>query len=299
VIYNQKTYDISLSRTYTIYNKLFTKLVHISILLPAYNKHYLELIKLEGKPLCGLRDGRNGNVFIHYRLHSLKARETTIIASTLLLKRKTSVYFPGTKNLGTLSDIPKTYKIRYLQGAYEYITRRVRRIAERILRKTNDISEIQHMIIEFLNRNFKKSMEEEEEDPFLVFQRGYGGPRSFAIAFALLNAQLGIPVRLVTGWLLNIENKKINPHYWCEILSQRNWIPYDPWLGLEGKISSGHIPIKIDNPFRKTSDILVKYKTVEKISRKAIVIEENFIEIRARVNNEYMVVKREERRNVY
>jgi len=299
VVNEAQFFHVAITREYLVSNVLDTKVIFLSMRMPAFNSRYFELIKLDGSPLGSIKKGKLDNCYLYYKIRSLEPKASMVISSTVFLKRKEDAFFPKIKDLGQINEIARGNKVlSYLRDSSEYITRRVRKIAQRFLKKTNDLQEIEHQLMAFLTRNFRK-VETHGEDPFLVFQRKYASPVDLAIAFILLNISMGVPARLVEGLLLNQAEKNLREHYWCEILSSKGWIPYDPWLNLEGMISLAHIPIKIENPFRRFPNIKIRYKVVKRTSRKAIRIIENGIKIRSFMDGAIITLERNVEKIVY
>ncbi len=282
-------YDTIIQRKYVIANSSRIKAVNILAKIIAFSASHYDLINYTGKPLGRLRF--NGeNAFILYSIKELRPREQLAIRSEFYLKRKKIVSnINGALDI-TLDEIPTRLKNRIKNLANLYASRRVKKLAERIVRGSNNLLNIEWEILNFLKRNIKCN-ENLEDNPDTIFYRNYGSVKDLAFAFNIINMIIGIPARLVEGYVMvrREEYSSIKRYFWSEIWTKNGWIPVDPCNGViidpEDRF---WIPIKIIFT-KNVKDIETKYKLVKQTLRRAIIVIEESIKINIRVNSGFCV----------
>jgi len=256
------------------------KAVNVLIKLIAFSPEHYDLIDYKGDPLGRIRFSRE-NAFILYSFKNMLPREKKEIISQIYLKRKIRVNVTDAFDID-ISEISYKMKKKALNAAYIYATRRIRRVAERILRKTSNLLEIEWEIINFLQRNIKcnKNL---SSDPETIFFRNYGGVKDLVFAFNIINMLMGIPARTISGFV--IDDSTLKKYFWSEIFTKRGWIPVDPCVGVFLDPNNPlWIPIKVES-YRNIKEIETEYKLVKRTIRKAISVFLSKIEITVKMNN--------------
>lgn len=271
-------YDTIIKRRYTLLNTTVIKAVNILVKLIAFSNDHYDLVKYDGKPLGRVRYS-NENAFIIYSLKEMRPRETRHIGFLLYLKRKNRSVPNGALDI-RIEELPTTLRKKVKNASYIYASRRVKKLVDRILRKTDNLLDVEWEILNFLKRNIKCNTGI-EGDPEAIFYRSYGGPRELVFAFNTINMLMGIPARQVSGFVLKIlrQNIVITRYVWSEIFTKYGWMPIDPCKGIfidpNDKL---WVPIKVEF-LRGVKNVETNYKLIKKTLRKAIYIEEDDAEI--------------------
>ncbi len=119
-------------------------------------------------------------------------------------------------------------------GKAEYSDPDIRSLAERITANaTSDYEKVQ-AIARYLSRNYANLPMEHSGDPVkdFLFVKKAGTCREFASAFVLLSQSLGIPSRIVFGYLANPtpQNQTIfasDAYVWAEVKFKEGWVEFD------------------------------------------------------------------------
>jgi len=241
-------------------------------------------VRLEGKPL-GKAVKQGPNIFVSYNIREMKPHDIKRVTYKLSLERIRSLKTPQLDYV--LNEIPDDIRHRNSILASEFATRRLLKTVNRILRKTNNILEIESHILSFINRNIK-CYEDIESDPFTIFQRNYGSVEDVSFAFCIMNMLLGIPARKIIGLrFYQLEEKTVLKDYtWAEIFSPDGWVPVDPCRGIILDPSNlEYIPLLVEIPIRKIPKTHAYYKPVITTMRKGLNISEEFLGISVRSNN--------------
>ena len=124
----------------------------------------------------------------------------------------------------------------YFDGTASYNDWEIRALAEKITENaTTDYGKVQ-AIAEYLMKNYVNMPEEytESKDPVkdFLFVKKEGTCREFASAFVLLSQSIGIPSRIVFGYLADPkpENQTIfasNAYVWAEVKFREGWVEFD------------------------------------------------------------------------
>lgn len=276
-----KSFDTIITKNYLVFNTSTVKAVNVLIKLIAFSSDHYDFIDYKGNPLGRLRFSGE-NAFILYSFKSMLPRERKEIVSQIYLKRKMRADIIDAFDMD-ISDIPYKMRKKALNTAYIYASRRVKKVVDRILRKTRNLREIEWEIINFLQRNIKCSRDL-DSDPETIFYRNYGGVRDIVFAFNTINMLMGIPARTISG--LVIDNNVLKRYFWSEVFTRKGWIPIDPCKGVFLDPNDlSWIPIKVEL-HRSVKDIETRYKLVKRMIKKAIDVFLNKIEIVVKMNSE-------------
>jgi hypothetical protein len=72
-----------------------------------------------------------------------------------------------------------------------------------------------------------------------------GSPKARARAMVTLCRALGIPSRLVTGFIVR-QGTDIQPHVWAEVFQNQQWEPFDPTNGYSLNLPMDYVPVRRD-----------------------------------------------------
>jgi len=100
-------------------------------------------------------------------------------------------------------------------------------------------------IFDYCFENILQGDETCPSDATGTLQQGMGTTLGQARAMVALCRSAKIPGRLVTGFLLE-SHSETRPHYWVEVFSRNNWLPYDVENGYSGKMPITFLPIRRD-----------------------------------------------------
>ncbi len=262
-----QTFDTVITWEYLISNISHIKAVNVLIKLIAFSSDHYELVRYEGSPLGRIRFF-NKNAFILYSFKELSPREQKMVMARFYLKRR--IRLDANTLLDTdISGISLKMRKKVINYAYTYASRRVKKVAERIKRKTSNLLEVEWEILDFLKRNIKCN-ESLESDPETIFFRNYGGLKDLVFAFNIINMLIGIPARTTSGFLLR--DNELKRYVWSEIFTGRDWIPVNPCIGvLLDPNDPLLIPIKVES-YRSIREIESQYKLVRQVMKKAIAV---------------------------
>jgi protein-glutamine gamma-glutamyltransferase len=137
------------------------------------------------------------------------------------------------------TDLPESIKKYYVQLPAESESSQV--LAEKITAKAVDDVDRVYAVKEYLESNYAyitQDLPEDAKDPIhrFLFERKAGHCQYFATAMVLLLRHLGIPARLVNGFLQGEYNeiggfyavRNTDAHSWVEVYLGGMWAPFDP-----------------------------------------------------------------------
>ncbi len=273
----------NITQFFFIWNVSKALAAEVNVLISVINKRYVTEIIVDGEPKPGLKKDAFDNVFLRYRFKEIKPREELPAFSSAILNTKSideSDWFFNDKRIAV---VRKRLMLVYPEGL-----RRIRKISERLFRKSQLLIDFEKEIIEFIERNFEviKSNSDEQEtvneniEDLLKNNVGTVDQiTDFAIA---LHKNNNIRTRKVHGYIY--EKGEISPHSWLEVNIKGHWAPVDPARNQIGRIPENYIARKIDFTERNIQDIQVKYKLSKNWYKQAIIVQRSDFNI-AQIEN--------------
>ncbi|MGQ4892286.1 MAG: transglutaminase-like domain-containing protein [Candidatus Njordarchaeia archaeon] len=268
---------VAIERLYEIQNTSKTLAVNINILISFVNKRYLsKILGIDGDPKPGSREDNDGNIFIKYRFKELIPGEkitasmhSSVITEKINLMDKLFIDVRRAK-------VKKNLFLVYPEGL-----RRIRKISDRLTRKSRLLIDFEEEISNFIERNFSISNEIQNHDLLEVLKTNVSTPEGIIDFVIALHKNQRIPARKVHGFILYPnEANRFEPFYWLEIKVQDTWIPIDPINRYYGSVPDNYLARKIDYTEKTLSDISAEYKTAKKWYKSVIYVDEILNNIR-------------------
>jgi hypothetical protein len=89
-----------------------------------------------------------------------------------------------------------------------------------------------------------------------------GTPKARARSMTTLCRAMGLPARLVTGFVVR-QGKEVEPHVWVEVYQSQQWTPFDPTHGYSLTLPMDYVPVRrdADEPysFANVTGVKLKY----------------------------------------
>jgi transglutaminase-like putative cysteine protease len=94
------------------------------------------------------------------------------------------------------------------------------------------------------------------DDVASAVQNRTGTPVARARTMVTLCRALGIPARLVTGFIIS-QGAAVKPHVWAEAYSEQEWKPFDPTNGYSYNLPMNYVPVR-----RNADQVIYRNKNV-------------------------------------
>ncbi len=187
----------------------------------------------------------------------------------------------------------------------------IKKLASKITSGANTTLEASAMIAEWVNKNIKYTIKDENHDyaesvlnSSEILKNKKGVCDEFSTMFLALTRAVGIPSRYVAGYASN--KTVMGPHAWVQALIGGEWVDFDPTYGEYGFVDSTHITTFFSenpsfNPFKivfttingeaiiENSDETLRIISYENDSQDLIKIKASFDKEKAG-ENEYLVL---------
>ncbi len=90
------------------------------------------------------------------------------------------------------------------------------------------------------------------DDAKIALTTKHGSPKARARAMVTLCRALGLPARLVAGFVVR-QGADIQPHVWAEVFQHQRWEPFDPTNGFSLNLPMEYVPVRRDADVPYTS----------------------------------------------
>ncbi len=184
---------------------------------------------------------------IPFRGHIPVSKDTCYVSINAGFNRSTGTFLVGRCDKPYLA-VSTAYEVRARKAARVGFSKiemnpaeyeAIRRLALRVTSGARDDYERVVLIEEFLKRNYRYDPSFERPPPnvdpvyWFLFKERRGICKQFASAFVVMCNSIGIPARLVVGYLARPtpQNQTVfasQAHAWAEVRFERGWVEFDP-----------------------------------------------------------------------
>ena len=240
---------------------------NINIYFPIANRAYLDVEPVvDGKPKPGLKKDKFDNVYLRFRIKELRHGEQVTLTSFFQLETKKL----DKENL-LFESLWKARKKR-VTLIYPEGLRRIKKIAERLYRKSKLLMDFEEEIAGFIERNFRVSKGEDEENLETLLRNNRGNIETIVDFIIALHKNVSIPARKVKGVLfLNEKNEPIE-HYWIEVRILGEWVPIDAIYYNFGKFEDKYLAIRVIEELQEGPEVKSIYTLSKKYIKRALII---------------------------
>jgi len=242
-------------------------LVNVNISIIMVNKNYIKEIHIQGDPLPSLREEENNNIFLKFKFKEIKPREEKVFSVLAAIETKEI-----SKEELLYTDIRKAVTRQRIMLIYPEGLRRIRKISERLFRKSKLLIDFEEEIINFIERNFSAKDYEEKMGLEHLLSINEGNKEDIIDFIIALHKNAKIPARKVHGFIE--KDSELIPHVWFETRINKIWVPIDPFNKNFGKIKENYIAKKVEYTEKMVSDYLTEFKSSKKIYSRALYIKQ-------------------------
>ncbi len=215
--------------------KILTLDVNIALPQDRVNQKLLEEVRYNIKPKKIITDQWNQQTAL-FKFKNIEPGEQITIKATSVVETYDVRYFLYPENMGSMSDIPKDIKEKYLQDdeKYQINSEIVQKTVKEVVGNEQNPYWIMRKLHQYLIGHLHYLMDGAWDTTPTVLTNGHGSCSEYSFVFIALCRAAGLPTRYVgSTWIKkDMASRDEVYHRWIEVyLPNYGWVPTDPTHG--------------------------------------------------------------------
>jgi len=232
--YNEKKSKVFFTHQTTNFGPGKVKTLDFHFALPQNRDNQEILGELEFQPpYSDIITDKWGQNTAHWHLENIEANNTNEIKITTKIKTFDVRYFIFPDKVGSLDDIPKDIKVKYLENNNKYMYDHpvIQKAVNQTVKDVKNPYWIARNIFNFLIDNMYYEMTGGWNTAPTVLERGNGSCSEYSFVYIAMCRAAGLPARYVGSVVVRGDDVSMDDvfHRWVEVyLPNYGWIPVDP-----------------------------------------------------------------------
>jgi len=240
---------------------------NINLYFPITNRAYLAFEPIvDGKPKPGLKKDKLDNLYLRFKIKELRYGEEATLVSFFNLETK------KLNKEDLLYESLRKARKKKITLIYPEGLRRIKKIAERLYRKSKLLLDFEEEIAGFIERNFHVSKGVHESDLETLIRDNIGNIETIVDFVIALHKNVLILARKVKGIFFFDDSDEPVEHFWIEVKISGEWVPIDVINRNFGRLEDKYLAIKVIERFQEGAEVKATYNLSKKYIRKALVI---------------------------
>ncbi len=241
---NERYAKITYTQEYHNYGPCNIKEAELYVAIPEErdNQKIMGEIKFNPNPDKFIKD-ESDLKFAYYKVEDVKPHQPMIITMETIAKIYEIHYFVYPEKVGSLNDIPKEIKDKYLRDGEKYDVKNevIQKAVKEAVGNENNPYWIARKIYNYLIDRLEYELAGGWNPAPVVLERGNGSCSEYTFVYIAISRAAGLPARYVGSVVVRGDDASMDDvfHRWVEVyLPNYGWIPVDP--------SGGDFPLPSD-----------------------------------------------------